>query len=108
MIVRKIYSGTEWDEIAIKDQDQVSFVDLEQEYWNALHNIINILNSIETIKEKIDYINNCIEVSRKICEEILKANEGKIESQNRIKLQFRHIEDWKFAIELFQKKVALL
>lgn len=106
--VSKLYSGTEWDEIAIKDQDQVSFVDLEQEYWNALHNIINILNSIETIKEKIDYINNCIEVSRKICEEILKANEGKIESQNRIKLQFRHIEDWKFAIELFQKKVALL
>ena len=106
--ITQLYSGTEIDEIAIEDHEKVSFVDLEQEYWQALNNIINKLNEKNTTKEKVKYIKECIERSIGIYEQIINVTEGKIELQNRVKLQFKHIYDWKFAIELFEKKLALL
>ena len=106
--ITKLYSDTQWDLIAIEDQDNVSFVDLEQQYWAALHNIITELNKKETILEKVKYIKKCIEKSRNIYDEMLSVTENKKEVQNRVKLEFKHIDDWQFAIELFEKKVALL
>lgn len=106
--ISKLYSGTEWDEQAIDDQDNVSFVDLEQEYWEALHGMITEINKMQTVKEKLEFLKSVINNSRAVCEEILKSTEGRVEVQNRIKLQFKHIDDWSFAIELFEKKVALI
>lgn len=108
MDITKLYSNTRWDLIAIEDQDNVSFVDLEQQYWEALHNIITEINQKESILEKVKYVKKCIEKSRNIYDEILNVTENKKEVQNRIKLEFKHIDDWQFAIELFEKKVALL
>lgn len=108
MDITKLYSNTRWDSIAIKDQDNVSFVDLEQQYWEALHNIVTEINQKETILEKVKYMKQCIEKSRNIYDEMLNITENKREVQNRIKLEFKHIDDWQFAIELFEKKVALL
>ncbi len=106
--ITKLYSNTQWDVVALEDQDNVSFVDLEQQYWEALHNIIIEINQKETILEKIEYMKQCIEKSRNIYEEILSATSDKKEVQNRVRLEFKHIDDWQFAIELFEKKVALL
>lgn len=108
MDITKLYSNTRWDSIAIEDQDNVSFVDLEQQYWEALHNIVTEINQKETILEKVKYMKQCIEKSRNIYDEMLNITENKREVQNRIKLEFKHIDDWQFAIELFEKKVALL
>lgn len=108
MDITKLYSNTRWDSIAIEDQDKVSFVDLEQQYWEALHNIVTEINQKETILEKVKYMKQCIEKSRNIYDEMLNITENKREVQNRIKLEFKHIDDWQFAIELFEKKVALL
>lgn len=108
MDITKLYSNTRWDSIAIEDQDNVSFVDLEQQYWEALHNIVTEINQKETILEKVKYMKQCIEKSRNIYDEMLNITENKKEVQNRIKLEFKHIDDWQFAIELFEKKVALL
>ena len=108
MDITKLYSNTRWDSIAIEDQDNVSFVDLEQQYWEALHNIATEINQKETILEKVKYMKQCIEKSRNIYDEMLNSTENKREVQNRIKLEFKHIDDWQFAIELFEKKVALL
>lgn len=108
MDITKLYSNTRWDSIAIEDQDNVSFVDLEQQYWEALHNIVTEINQKETILEKVKYMKQCIEKSRNIYDEMLNSTENKREVQNRIKLEFKHIDDWQFAIELFEKKVALL
>ncbi len=108
MDITKLYSNTLWDSIAIEDQDNVSFVDLEQQYWEALHNIVTEINQKETILEKVKYMKQCIEKSRNIYDEMLNITENKREVQNRIKLEFKHIDDWQFAIELFEKKVALL
>ena len=108
MDITKLYSNTRWDSIAIEDQDNVSFVDLEQQYWEALHNIVTEINQKETILEKVKYMKQCIEKSRTIYDEMLNITENKREVQNRIKLEFKHIDDWQFAIELFEKKVALL
>lgn len=108
MDITKLYSNTRWDSIAIEDQDNVSFVDLEQQYWEALHNIVTEINQKETILEKVKYMKQCIEKSRNIYDEMLNSTENKREVQNRIKLEFKHIDDWQFAIKLFEKKVALL
>lgn len=108
MDITKLYSGTQWDKVAIDDQDNVSFVDLEQQYWEAINNIIQQINRLSNVSEKIKYVKNCIAISRSIFEEIIKSTEDKKEVQNRIKLEFKHIDDWQFAIELFEKKVALL
>lgn len=106
--ITKLYSNTQWDAVALEDQDNVSFVDLEQQYWEALHNIIIEINKKGTIFEKVKYIKQCIEKSRNIYEEILSVTSDKKEVQNRVRLEFKHIDDWQFAIELFEKKVALL
>lgn len=108
MDIAKLYSNTRWDSMAIEDQDNVSFVDLEQQYWEALHNIIAKINQKGTILDKVRYMRQCIEKSRSIYDEILNITEDKREVQNRIRLEFKHIDDWQFAIELFEKKVALL
>lgn len=106
--ITKLYSNTQWDVVALEDQDNVSFVDLEQQYWEALHNIIIEINQKGTILEKVKYMKQCIEKSRNIYEEILSVTSDKKEVQNRVRLEFKHIDDWQFAIELFEKKVALL
>lgn len=106
--ITKLYSNTEWDIKAIDDQDNVSFVDLEQQYWEALHNMISEINKKRTVLEKVNYVKECIKEARGIYDEILSVTKDKKEVQNRIKLEFKHIDDWQFAIELFENKVALL
>lgn len=103
-----LYSNTEYDSVAIEDQDNVSFVDLEQQYWRALWNEIKVINDKESIESKIKYIKERITIARKIYEDILSVTTDKGEVQNRVKMAFKHIDDWQFGIELFEKKASLI
>ena len=103
-----LYSNTFCDKIALEDEDNVSFVDLEQQYWEALFNVLSEINQTETIEEKIKLVKKMISKAREILEIIMNVTHTKEVVQDKVRNSFKHIDDWGFAIELFEKKASLL
>ncbi len=103
-----LYSKTACDEKALEDEDNVSFVDLEHQYWEALSNILSEINKEETLVDKIKFVKNRISISREILEKIMNVTQNKEIVQDKVKNAFKHIDDWGFAIELFEKKASLI
>lgn len=100
-----LYSNTFCDKIALEDEDNVSFVDLEQQYWEALFNVLSEINQKETIEEKIKLVKTMISKAREILEIIMNVTHTKEIVQDKVKNSFKHIDDWGFAIELFEKGI---
>lgn len=108
--VQEIVSGTDFDEKFIHNKNTLSFVDLEQEYWQSLHNIFNNLNKFFDIRDRIDYVQKSIEdaidIYQKVCYELDLADEQ--ESLRRIKNDFKHLLIWQAAIDLFKNNEMIL
>lgn len=103
-----LYSNTFCDKIALEDEDNVSFVDLEHQYWEALYNLLSEINKEDSIEDKIRFVKSRISQSREILEKIMKVIQNKEVVQDKVKNAFKHIDDWGFAIELFEKKASLI
>jgi len=103
-----LYSNTYCDEEALENENNVSFVDLEHQYWESLSNILSEMNKIKKIEDKIKFVKNCISTSEEILELILGVTQDNLEVQGKVKNSFKHIDDWRFAIELFEKKASLI
>ncbi len=103
-----LYSNTFCDKMALEDEDNVSFVDLEHQYWEALSHILSEINKESSIENKIKFVKNKISFSREILETIMRVTKNKELVQDKVKNSFKHIDDWIFAIELFEKKASLI
>lgn len=106
--ISTLYSKTTCDKSALEDEDNVSFVDLEQQYWEALSIILSEINNQNTLEYKIKFVKNRISNSREILEKIINATHDKVFVQEKVKNAFKHIDDWSFGIELFEKKASLI
>lgn len=106
--VSKLKSNTLYDDLAFSDMDSVSFVDLEQQFWESLSNLINQFNQLETIEEKLkklkENIMSAISLSDEICNSIPDFSELK----NYIRTNTSHLREWLFALEMFIKKASIL
>ena len=107
---KDIISGTKYDSQFVENKNSLSFVDLEQEYWESLNIIFAILNRLPEISQKIKYIQEMIEKAivlyQKVCLELEQKDE--IESQRRIKTNFKHLMVWQAAIDLFRNNEMIL
>lgn len=107
--VDNIKSGTKCDDMAFNDMDQVSFVDLEHQFWQAEHIIISEINEKESVEEKIKLVKKKIMNSISISEEIINQIPNEFgELKNIIKTNTSHLREWLFAIDLFTKKASIL
>lgn len=107
--VNNLKSNTHCDDIAFEDIDQVSFVDLEHQFWEAESNILKLINEKTTIEEKIKYIKQLIIKAISLSDEIQNNIPDEfIELKNIIKGNTSHLKEWLFAIDLFIKKALIL
>ncbi len=106
--VDSLLSGCDIDEDVKYDQDAISFVDLEQQYWQALHIFISEVNDFEELSDKINYVQGAIKESKKLYSEILENLVQNKEIYNRIKIESKHLDSWILGIEMFKKRIALI
>ncbi len=109
MNIRKLLSKCSIDEYMVEDQDAISFVDLELQYWEALNKFIEEVNSYETLADKIKFvlsqINNAKDLYKVILENLEDHNK---EAYNRIKAESKHLDSWIMGIETFKNRVAII
>ena len=102
-------SNTNCDDNAFENSDNVSFVDLEHQFWQAEHILIDEINENQSIEEKIKYVKNkiikSIELSDHVIDDIPMEYD---ELKSIIKNNTAHLKEWLFAIELFIKKASIL
>lgn len=101
-------SNTKIDTTAFNDSDDVSFVDLEHQYWEALSIMSAEANDIESIEERIKFTKRKIEFAIKMYSDIYNTIPNYAELQNVLKKASSHLEDWLLGIELFIKKAQLI
>ncbi len=105
-----ILSNTSYDNIFLIDEDMLSFVDLEHQYWESLHNIFSILNDYELLSDRIVFVQELIKkaqgIFRDVCEELNSKDEQ--ESLRRIKSVSKHLLSWQVAIDLFKKNEMII
>lgn len=110
LTIQEIVSGTDFDKEFINNKNALSFVDLEQEYWQSLQNIFKVLNDLPDIKDRIKcvqaLIDHAITLYQKVCYELDNADEQ--ESLRRIKNNFKHLLIWQAAIDLFKDNEIIL
>ena len=102
-------SNTNCDDIAFENSDNVSFVDLEHQFWQAEHILISEINGKQSLEEKIKYVKDkiikAIELAERVSNDIPMEYD---ELKSIIKSNTVHLKEWLFAIELFIKKASIL
>ncbi|MGN1167760.1 MAG: hypothetical protein ACI4S2_15185 [Lachnospiraceae bacterium] len=102
-------SDCDIDEYILDDQDSVSFVDLEQQYWQALSIFIDKINTRSTVSEKVDFVLSEIRHAKTLYNDILESlTDDDRETYNRIKSNASHLDPWIMAIETFKNRISLL
>lgn len=106
----ELLSGTSFDERFLVHEDSLSFVDLEQQYWESLRNSFNSLNECGSLEKRIIYMNslidNAIKLYDSICDELNIRDEKT--ALSRIKSVSKHLYSWQLAIELFTKNEMII
>jgi len=106
--IKKLKSNTSCDELAFSNIDDVSFVDLEHQFWEALSLEINEINNLETIEDKIKLLKSKLLNSIALSDNIMSYIPDFVELKNVIKGNTAHLKEWLFAIDLFIKKASIL
>ncbi|NRY60866.1 hypothetical protein [Clostridium beijerinckii] len=101
----KCLSGTSFDEAVADDLESVSFVDLEQQYWEAINNCIRDINESN---EKIEYTIELIKDAKELYSDILARNSSAVELCSRIKKASSHLDVWITAILLFKRRASIV
>lgn len=106
--INELKSNSLCDDLAFSNIDNVSFVDLEHQFWESLSLMINEINNVETIEEKIKLLKSKILNSIALSDSILSSIPDFVELKSIIKGNTSHLKEWLFAIDLFIKKASLL
>lgn len=106
--INELKSKTLCDDLAFSNIDDVSFVDLEHQFWEALNIVINDVNSLENMEEKIKIIKVKILNAIALSDKVINSIPGFVELKNIIKVNTSHLKEWLFAIDLFIKKASIL
>lgn len=106
--ISELRSKTLCDDLAFSNIDDVSFVDLEHQFWEALNIVINDINSMGTMEEKIKIIKSKILNAISLSDKMLNSIPDFAELKNIIKGNTSHLKEWLFAIDLFIKKASIL
>ncbi|MBQ4634213.1 MAG: hypothetical protein IJB71_02565 [Bacilli bacterium] len=101
-------SGTECDDYAFSNIDDVSFVDLEHQFWEALNSVIKEINLAVSIEDKIKVLKSKILSAIELADEIIDSIPEYVELKNILKGNTSHLKEWLFAIDLFTKKASIL
>ena len=106
--INELKSKTLCDDLAFSNIDDVSFVDLEHQFWEALNIVINDVNSLEYMEEKIKIIKSKILNAIALSDKVINSIPDFVELKNIIKVNTSHLKEWLFAIDLFMKKASIL
>jgi len=106
--IDKLKSNTLCDDLAFNDIDSVSFVDLEQQFWEALNGVINEYNQDEFAEVKLKKLKQKILDSISLSEEICDSIPNAVELRKIFKNNTSHLKEWLFALEMFIKKASIL
>lgn len=106
--INELKSNTACDDLAFSDFNDVSFVDLEHQFWEALNLLINEINNFKTIEEKIKMVKLIILNAIALSDNIIDSIPDFVEMKNIIKENTSHLKEWLFAIDLFIKKASIL
>ncbi|MBD9114624.1 hypothetical protein EGP95_02440 [bacterium] len=106
--INELKSKTLCDDLAFSNIDDVSFVDLEHQFWEALNIVINDVNSLENMEEKIKIIKVKILNAIALSDKVINSIPDFVELKNIIKVNTSHLKEWLFAIDLFIKKASIL
>lgn len=106
--IQELLSGCYIDEYVLYDQDEVSFVDLEQQYWQALSIFIKKLNQYQTLSEKTDFLLSEINSAKELYNKILETLSADKVAYDRIKVNSKHLDSWIMGIETFKKRISLI
>jgi len=101
-------SACDIDEAVLLNQDAVSFVDLEQQYWQALKQFIEKMNEYSNIGDKIEYMLSEINCAKALYNEILENLSDSKEVYSRIKTQAKHLDVWSIGIETLKNRISLV
>lgn len=80
-----LLSGCIIDEYMSNSQDSISFVDLEQQYWQALSIIIEQINHYNSLSDRINHVLSELTNAKKLYASILNTLTDNKEAFNRIK-----------------------
>lgn len=107
---KEILSNTHFDESHDIDEDSVSFVDLEHQYWESLNKILGDFSSIDNIQERLILINllieDALEKYQKVIQVLDKKNEK--EAVTRIRTASKHLVTWLSAIDKFKNQSVII
>lgn len=105
---RRLLSGCNIDNLVLDNQDSISFVDLEQQYWQALSIKINEINELVGLSNKITFLLDDLNEAKSLYGEILDKLKDNKEAYNRIKTNSKHLDSWIMGIETFKNRISLL
>ena len=102
-----LLSGCIIDEYMSNSQDSISFVDLEQQYWQALSIIIEQINHYNSLSDRINHVLSELTNAKKLYASILNTLTDNKEAFNRIKSTSKHLDSWIMGIEAFKNRISL-
>ena len=108
MDIDTLLMGCDVDNDVMNNQDAISFVDLEQQYWQALSLFINRINKYENLSDKIKFVLNEINNAKNLYSEILNNLTENREAYKRIKQESKHLDSWIMGIETFKNRISLI
>ncbi len=108
MNIEKLLTGCDIDNDVIYNQDAISFVDLEHQYWQALFLFIGRLNKYDNLSDKIKFVLKEINSAKNLYNEILNKLVENKEAYNRIKSDSKHLDAWIMGIETFKNRISLI
>lgn len=108
--INELLSQTEVDEfIANEDQESVSFVDLEHQYWESLTILFDEFSDIDDTSSRIELMISKIKHASALYRsaiDFLEEEENTV-AANRLKSSSKHLSTWLSAIEIF-KNIAVI
>lgn len=107
-ILEELLSQCNIDEDMVYDQDSISYVDLEQQYWEALSLFIEELNTCDTVNQKVNYVLSEISNAKMLYNRILASLVHEPVIYKHVKVHAKHLDAWFLAIETFKKRISLL
>jgi hypothetical protein len=107
---KEILSNTEFDRIHRIDEDSVSFVDLEHQYWESISKVLGELSGFEDIQNRLNVMNQMIgealEKYQKVIQ-VLDKNNEKV-AVTRIRTASKHLASWLSAIDKFKNQSMII